>query len=203
MVRRSCSATRKACSRRSGCRASTAWPACSSAQSRGLFVYSPFLMMAVAGPWLARFSRERRLYWFAAITFAAGTLFLSTFPAWDGGWGYGTRLMTDLVPYAMLLLIPVWEYLNGPARHGVLGHGRVCRGSPGLWSVGLWRPVALALGRSAAQCLGCGGKRTMVLRQRIHGHGAPVRSTLSRALAPRPCAGAMGFDEQATRDCVS
>ncbi len=46
-----------------------------------------------------------------AAIFAAGVLLLSMWEDW-GGWGYGTRMLTDLLPYAILLLIPVYAQMQ-------------------------------------------------------------------------------------------
>jgi hypothetical protein len=106
--------------------------------SRGLLIYSPFFIFALASLWLIRREEHRRFYSFAALAFGIGALFLSTFQVWDGGWGYGTRLMTDLLPYAALLLIPPLVRLRG-ARHLVfwtmVAYGVLLQ-SLGLWDYG-------------------------------------------------------------------
>jgi hypothetical protein len=80
--------------------------------SRGLLVYSPFFAFVFVG--LRQLAKDpyRRFYGFAALVFALGVLFLSTFQSWDGGWGYGTRLVIDVLPYAMFLLIPAFTRLG-------------------------------------------------------------------------------------------
>jgi len=84
--------------------------------SRGLLIYSPFLILALYGVWIARWQNERLFYFFSSIVFLTSVLFLSMFQGWDGGWGYGTRLLVDVLPYAMLLLVPVLPQLHGWAR---------------------------------------------------------------------------------------
>ncbi|MBI4789473.1 MAG: hypothetical protein HY782_20780 [Chloroflexi bacterium] len=107
--------------------------------SRGLLVYSPFFVVALLGWRNASNVRDRRFYLFAALTFASSILFLSMFQAWDGGWGYGTRLLTDGLPYAMLLLIPAASRLQGLGRAtfwGMVGYAVVLQ-SFGLWDYGV------------------------------------------------------------------
>ena len=81
----------------------------------------------------------RRFYRFAALTLAAGLVFLSTFPAWDGGWGYGTRLQTDVLPYAMLLVIPFFVQARGAMRGAfwAMTAYAVVVQSMGLWDNGV------------------------------------------------------------------
>jgi hypothetical protein len=80
--------------------------------SRGLLIYSPFLIFAPIGIWVARRDSNRQFYLFCAIASLLGVLLLSMWEDWGGGWGYGTRMMTDLVPYLMLLLIPVFRQMQ-------------------------------------------------------------------------------------------
>jgi len=84
--------------------------------SRGLVIYSPFFVFALLGLRYLHQEEARRFYRFAALAFALGFLSLSMYYFWDGGWGYGTRLLTDGLPYATLLLIPAFTRLRGAAR---------------------------------------------------------------------------------------
>jgi len=106
--------------------------------SRGLLVYSPFFVFAIAGLGGLRAERHRRFYLFAALAFALGTVFLSMFEGWDGGWGYGTRLMTDVVPYAIFLLIPTLGRLRGVASavFWIMAGSAAVLHSFGLWDSG-------------------------------------------------------------------
>ena len=84
--------------------------------SRGLFVFSPFLVFAIYGAWLARREAARLFYFCAAILFVLSAYMLSMFQNWDGGWSYGSRLLVDALPYIALLLIPVLPRLRGAVR---------------------------------------------------------------------------------------
>ncbi len=106
--------------------------------SRGLFVYSPFLIFALWGLWLSRNEKERWLYWASAAVIAiyVGMLILLL---WDGGWGYGTRMMVDVMPYWVLLLLPAFARLNQGWRRAfwaMVGYGIVLQ-SFGLWDYGV------------------------------------------------------------------
>jgi hypothetical protein len=106
--------------------------------SRGLFIYSPFLVLAIYGAWLARRELARLFYFFAAILFVVSAYVLSMFQNWDGGWGYGSRLLVDALPYIAFLLIPMFLHLRGAARW-MFGSGvayAVILQAFGLWDYG-------------------------------------------------------------------
>ncbi len=107
--------------------------------SRGLLIYSPFCVFLVLGLLNMRREREVRFYTFAALVLFSGLVFLSMFPGWDGGWGYGTRLLVDILPYAMLLLIPAFARMGSLQRMAFAGMaiwGFVLQ-SFGLWDNGV------------------------------------------------------------------
>lgn len=103
--------------------------------SRGLLIYSPFFIFAFLGFWFARLEKERRFYWFCAISVALYVLVLSMWDYWDGGWGYGTRMLTDALPFAMLLLIPAFTRLKGI---GLFSFWAMVAFAAVLQSFGLW-----------------------------------------------------------------
>ena len=73
--------------------------------SRGLLVFCPLVLLAV---WLAvRHAREaegRRLLALSLVAMVFHLLLVSTVRRWWGGFGYGPRLLTELVPWWFLLL---------------------------------------------------------------------------------------------------
>ena len=107
--------------------------------SRGLFVYSPFLVFAIPGLWLAWRDRDRLFYVFCTLASAATILVLILWEYWDGGWGYGARMLTDVLPYLMLLLIPIFAQLQGLSRltfWGFAVYAAVLQAF-GLWDYGV------------------------------------------------------------------
>lgn len=87
--------------------------------SRGLFIYSPFFLLALWGFALARHAPEKLFYQFCGIIFSLYVLSLGMWQNWDGGWGYGTRMLTDALPYAGLLMIPAFKRLGNRTRQVV------------------------------------------------------------------------------------
>lgn len=79
---------------------------------RGLFVYSPFLLLAPVGVWIGWVREHRDLYAYLALTFFAYTGIMA---AWGslGGWAYGARMLTDALPATVLLIVPVVERIRG------------------------------------------------------------------------------------------
>ena len=75
--------------------------------SRGLFVYSPFLLFAIPG--LVRVWRQDEWAALRPLTVAcAGLLTVqSLWFDWWGGWSWGYRQLVDLAPMLVLFLIPV------------------------------------------------------------------------------------------------
>lgn len=73
--------------------------------SRGLFVYSPVLVVALAGAiWRARSGRWTLLDSAFAAVIVLHVLMLASFVNWWGGHSFGPRLMTDVLPYLMVFL---------------------------------------------------------------------------------------------------
>ena len=72
---------------------------------RGLFVFSPILLLSVYGMWLTW--RARRPRPCAAAIVLLHWIALSSFPIWWGGHSFGPRLFSDMVPYLVYFLIPV------------------------------------------------------------------------------------------------
>jgi hypothetical protein len=108
--------------------------------SRGLLIYSPFFVLAIFGVWHVRLERERLFYWFAVTISVLNLLMIGMWYDWAGGWGFGTRLLVDVIPYATFLLIPVLVQLRGVARFAFwasVAYATILQ-SFGLWDYG-WR----------------------------------------------------------------
>jgi hypothetical protein len=78
--------------------------------SRGLFIYCPFLLVALAGISAWRWS------WQAAIgvLFCAGHLLLiSVSPMWWGGHCWGPRMLAEMMPFLVLLAAFGFDHMRG------------------------------------------------------------------------------------------
>jgi len=82
--------------------------------SRGLFIFSPFLVFVLARLWPS-ILRERPL---SMLEIVLGVLALAwifgtaKWPDWWGGGSFGPRLLCELLPCLMILLIPVVEKMS-------------------------------------------------------------------------------------------
>lgn len=90
---------------------------------RGLLLYVPVLLFVVYGLWRWRESLIcRRLVALVCIVAAAQMIVVGGFVHWWGGWSFGPRLTTSLVPWLVLLAIIVlragldWERQNSEQR---------------------------------------------------------------------------------------
>ena len=94
--------------------------------ARGLFVFSPILLMLPVGVAI-KISRRQWLPLDCAILviLALHWLVISTFPHWWAGHSFGPRFFADVLPYAIYFLLPVLESAQSsqtPARvRGLLG----------------------------------------------------------------------------------
>jgi hypothetical protein len=81
--------------------------------ARGLLVYSPILICAAWGLWLnLKQQSTRRLDLALLAIVALHSVVLAIWRMWWGGWSYGPRMMTDMLPYLMYWLIPVIALLQ-------------------------------------------------------------------------------------------
>lgn len=80
--------------------------------NRGLVIYTPWTIFAFWGA--ARIWKENMFGWGRALI-AALVLFIlgyAKFSSWWGGWCFGPRSLTDLLPFLALFLIPVWPRIQ-------------------------------------------------------------------------------------------
>ena len=87
--------------------------------SRGLFVFSPFLLFCLLNIKYRDQVVPKPLMYFLSLTFAALTIFPSIHYDWWGGYSYGNRFLIEALPLLMILLAnqihtfekhPVWRY---------------------------------------------------------------------------------------------
>jgi hypothetical protein len=83
---------------------------------RGLFIYSPLLLLSLAGWWLLRRAHPAEAWLFAGLVGVT----LGLFSAWSSGEGlsWGSRFLVPLVPFFSLCLAPLLEQMassNHPA----------------------------------------------------------------------------------------
>lgn len=76
--------------------------------ARGLFVFSPLLLVLLSGVLLARV-RRNRLFIIMAVWIMLHTLLLTRNANWWGGWSFGPRLFTDILPAFAILFAVAWE----------------------------------------------------------------------------------------------
>ncbi len=88
--------------------------------SRGLFLFSPFLLLAPVGLAMGWQSKRKPFYVFLALAFVAYTALMAS---WNslGGWSYGARMLTDALPAICLLMIPAVEKIRGNWRGALWG----------------------------------------------------------------------------------
>ncbi|MBW4656095.1 MAG: hypothetical protein KME20_24105 [Kaiparowitsia implicata GSE-PSE-MK54-09C] len=81
--------------------------------NRGLLVFSPIVLLSVPGAWVLAQRRSRRDETLLLFMLAAALLLFIQycfFTVWAGGWCYGPRYMTDLLPVIGLLIPYALDY---------------------------------------------------------------------------------------------
>lgn len=78
--------------------------------SRGLIVFSPFLVLPILA--IERSNWKDPLYLFASVWAGSLILLNSIFPCWWGGYSFGPRLLTETIPGFFLLTLLVWPKLS-------------------------------------------------------------------------------------------
>ena len=71
--------------------------------SKGILVYSPVFIFSLAGLWLAR---KKPNYLIFGLIVLLHTLVIGKWKHWYGGWSFGYRMSSDIIPFLILLLVP-------------------------------------------------------------------------------------------------
>lgn len=78
--------------------------------SKGIFIYSPALIFSAVGSFLTfRNRNENSIFKVFTLIVLLHLLIVGAWKHWYGGWSFGYRMASDVIPYIVLLLIP---YVN-------------------------------------------------------------------------------------------
>ena len=86
--------------------------------SRGLLVYGPFLVVALAAlaaSWRWPASDRVWLLRYGSLAALSTILLFGWYADWIGGWGYGNRYLNDLLPLDLFAIAVAWERWLGRA----------------------------------------------------------------------------------------
>lgn len=88
--------------------------------SRGLFIYSPLFLLAILGVIHYRHTvKQHTLLWLILLWSIAHLLVVARFPNWWGGFSFGPRLLTDMLPGLVLLtFFAAQGWIREPAKWG-------------------------------------------------------------------------------------
>lgn len=79
---------------------------------RSIFLYSPLLTLAIPGVWMF-LKKDKALTLAAASTVVLYILMTASWHSWDGGWSWGSRLLTPILPVLGFLSAPVIDFAWG------------------------------------------------------------------------------------------
>lgn len=72
--------------------------------ARGLFIYMPIFILSLVGIFLKK--QKETLDFFLIGIILLHWITISSFPHWTGGWSYGPRFFSDMIPYFIYFTIP-------------------------------------------------------------------------------------------------
>ena len=86
--------------------------------SRGIFIFSPFLLVVLAGYLKYRKALWRQpMVWMCLVWFGSHLVVVARAASWWGGWAFGPRLLTDLWPGIIVLTAIWWAAVASDGRH--------------------------------------------------------------------------------------
>ena len=96
--------------------------------SRGLFVFSPFLLFALWGIWVAfRHKWETPLTHYLAAILLLHWIAISAFADWTAGFCFGPRYFSDVTPIFLFFLIPaLMQFESGRAARWAVAAFAIC-----------------------------------------------------------------------------
>jgi len=78
--------------------------------ARGLFIFSPVLLLSVIGIWYKlKAGSFKSLDFFLVLILISHLLFFSMMRVWWAGWSFGPRYFTDIIPFFTYFLIAAFE----------------------------------------------------------------------------------------------
>jgi hypothetical protein len=75
--------------------------------SRGLFIYSPILLLVLPASYTALRKPAEPVVRYSAISFIALVLLYSGWQEWQGAFSFGYRLLNDVLPFGVVVMVPL------------------------------------------------------------------------------------------------
>lgn len=75
------------------------------APNKGLLIYSPFFIFSIAGMVISFLKKQKLMIFFSAIVILYLS-FIARWSAWHGGWSFGPRMLADITPFLIILIVP-------------------------------------------------------------------------------------------------
>jgi len=73
--------------------------------SKGILIYSPIFIFSFVGLYLSK-NKDKLKYFTFGLIVLVHTLILSLWKHWYGGWSFGYRMSSDVLPFLVLLIVP-------------------------------------------------------------------------------------------------
>lgn len=83
--------------------------------ARGLFLYSPVLLLALPGYWMGFQARKLEFFLNTAVV-GFYLVFYAAFKGWHGSWAWGPRYLVSLLPLMTVPVAAVWEAARATRR---------------------------------------------------------------------------------------
>jgi len=81
--------------------------------ARGIFVYSPVLILSIWGMTIKTKEKNIKLLKITLISIIVmHWVAISQYPHWWGGYSFGPRIMSDIIPYLILFFIPLFVHMS-------------------------------------------------------------------------------------------